>query len=36
MVAVTVICVLLFVLHVCRLRKCDGPRVNGNAGMGDG
>ena len=23
-VAVTVMCVLLFVLHVCLLRECDG------------
>ena len=33
MVAVTVMCVLLFVLHVCILRGCKG---NGNAGVGDG
>ena len=26
-VAVTVICVLLFVLHVCLLRECDGARL---------
>ena len=31
-VAVTVICVLLFVLHVCMLRECE---VDGNAGVGD-
>ena len=27
MVAVTVMCVLLFVLHVCLLRECDGARL---------
>ena len=32
-VAVTVMCVLLFVLHVCLLRRCE---VDGNAGVGDG
>ena len=32
-VAVTVMRVLLFVLHVCMLRKCEG---DGNAGVGDG
>ena len=34
-IAVTVICVLLFVLHVCLLRVlwCE---VDGNAGVGDG
>ena len=32
-VAVTVMRVLLFVLHVCMLRECE---VDGNAGMGDG
>ena len=26
-VAVTVMCVLLFVLHVCMLRMCDGARL---------
>ena len=26
-VAVTVMCVLLFVLHVCILRECEGARV---------
>ena len=26
-VAVTVMCVLLFVLHVCLLRECDGARL---------
>ena len=26
-VAVTVLCVLLFVLHVCKLRECDGARL---------
>ena len=26
-VAVTLILVLLFVLHVCMLRECEGPRV---------
>ena len=26
-VAVTVVCVLLFVLHVCLLRECDGVRL---------
>ena len=26
-VAVSVICVLLFVLHVCMLRECEGARV---------
>ena len=26
-VAVTVMCVLLFVLHVCLLRECDGVRL---------
>ena len=31
-VAVTVMRVLLFVLHVCLLRECD---VDGNAGVGD-
>ena len=25
--AVTVMCVLLFVLHVCMLRRCEGERV---------
>ena len=32
-VAATVMRVLLFVLHVCMLRECDG---DGNAGMGNG
>ena len=32
-VAVTVMCVLLFVLHVYMLREYEG---NGNAGVGDG
>ena len=32
-VAVTVIRVLLFVLHVCMLRECEG---DGNVGVGDG
>ena len=32
-VAVTVMIVLLFVLHVCMLRECEG---DGNAGVGDG
>ena len=27
-VAVTVMCVLLFVLHVCILRECDGASKN--------
>ena len=27
MVAVTVMCVLLFVLYVCMLRKCNGEMV---------
>ena len=31
-VAVTVMRVLLFVLHVCMLRECEG---DGNAGVGD-
>ena len=26
-VAVTVMCVLLFVLRVCMMRECDGARV---------
>ena len=26
-VAVTVMCVLLFVLHGCMVRECDGARV---------
>ena len=26
-VAVTVMCVPLFVLHVCMLRECDGARL---------
>ena len=26
-VTVTVICVLLFVLHVCMLRECEGARA---------
>ena len=26
-VAVTVMCVLLFVLHVCLQRECDGARL---------
>ena len=26
-VDVTVMCVLLFVLHVCMLRECDGARL---------
>ena len=26
-VAVTVMCVLLFVLHVCMLRECEGSRL---------
>ena len=30
-VAVNVMCVLLFVLHVCMLRECE---VDGNAGVG--
>ena len=32
-VAVNVMRVLLFVLHVCMLRECEG---DGNAGVGDG
>ena len=32
-VTVTVMCVLLFVLHLCMLRECEG---DGNAGVGDG
>ena len=32
-VAATVMRVLLFVLHVCMLRGCEG---DGNAGVGDG
>ena len=40
-VAVTVMRVLLFVLHVCMLRECDGARltamlVGGGRGRGDG
>ena len=31
-VAVTVMCVLLFVLHGCMLRECEG---DGNAGVRD-
>ena len=31
-VAVTVMRILLFVLHVCMLRECEG---DGNAGVGD-
>ena len=27
MVAVTVMCVLFFVLHMCLLRECDGVRL---------
>ena len=33
LVAVTVMRVLLFVLHVCMLRECEG---DGSAGVGDG
>ena len=32
-VAVTVMHVLLFVLHVCMLRECEG---DGNTGVADG
>ena len=32
-VAVTVMCILLFMLHVCMLRECEG---DGNADVGDG
>ena len=32
-VAVTVMCVLLFGLHMCILRECEG---DGNAVVGDG
>ena len=32
-VSVTVMRVLLFVLHVCMLRECEG---DGNDGVGDG
>ena len=32
-VAVTVMCVVLFVLHLCMLRKCDG---DDNADVGGG
>ena len=32
-VAVTVLRVLLFVLHVCILRECEG---DGSVGVGDG
>ena len=32
-VAVTMMRVLLFVLHVCMLRECEGARVNAGVGM---
>ena len=32
-VAVTVMCVMLFELRVCMLSECEG---DGNAGVGDG
>ena len=32
-VAVTVMRVLLFVLHVCMLRECEGAMVTDNAGV---
>ena len=35
-VAVTVMRVLLFVLHLCLLREGDGARLHGNAVVGDG
>ena len=35
-VAVTVMCVLLFVLHVCMLRECEGTRVTTMLVCGDG
>ena len=35
MVAVTVMPVLLWVVHVCMLRECEGARGGGNAGVGD-
>ena len=35
-VVVTVMRVLLFVLHVCMLRECEGVMVTGNASVGDG
>ena len=34
-VAVTVMRVLLFVMHVCMLRECEIGEVDGNAGDGD-
>ena len=33
-VAVTVMFVLLFVLHVCMLRECEGARVRAMLGCG--
>ena len=35
-VAVTVMCVLLFVLHVCLLRECDGVMLTAMLVWGDG
>ena len=35
-VAVTVMRVLLFVVHVCMVRECEGASGDGNAGLGDG
>ena len=35
-VAVTVMHVLLFVLHVCVLWECEGARVTASAGVGSG
>ena len=31
-VVVTVMCVLLYVLHVCLLRECDGARLTAMLG----
>ena len=35
-VAVTVMRVLLFVLHACMLRDCDGARLTATVRVGDG
>ena len=35
-VAVTVMRVLLFVLHVCMLRECEGARLTAVLLLGDG
>ena len=35
-VAVTVMHVLLFVLHVCVLCECEGGEGDGSAGVGSG